>query len=291
MRTSPSRHMLPFVRARDPDDSRPSRASERLRDALSRELARYRLPSAPADLSRVTQAELDPLPAAARRYMLFMGVVDRPRDWSLRVSFEGRFRLNADAPWRPCVAWQYTSAVDPARLFYMNLRMGNGLLPIIGRDTYVGGVGAMRIRPFDLFTIVHARGREFDIGELVTYLNDAILLAPSMLLTPRTTWREVDDDAFEVTLRDHASTVTARVFLDKRGAVHDFITDDRYYATGRQPPKRMRWSTPVRGWSRVLDRPVPTSAQAIWQLPRGPVPYADFRLVRGSLAFNVPPGA
>jgi hypothetical protein len=54
----------------------------------------------------VTDADLSPLPEAARRYLRFMGVVGRPRDWSFRLSFSGRFKVNRSAPWRRCEVWQ-----------------------------------------------------------------------------------------------------------------------------------------------------------------------------------------
>jgi C1A family cysteine protease len=44
--------------------------------------------------------------------------------------------------------------------------------------------------------LLHATARgQFDLGELTTYVNDALMLAPSMLLTPAVTWRAVDDDS------------------------------------------------------------------------------------------------
>ena len=82
---------------------------------------------------------------------------------------------------------------------------------MIGCDTYLDGHGQMVGKLFGLVTIVDGRGEEFDIGELTTYLNDAILIAPSMLLGPGTTWREVDDHSFDVTLTDAGRSVTGRV--------------------------------------------------------------------------------
>jgi hypothetical protein len=40
-----------------------------------------------------------------------------------------------------------------------------------------------------LVTVADGEGREFDLGELVTYVNDAAMLAPSMLLTASATRR------------------------------------------------------------------------------------------------------
>ncbi len=141
----------------------------------------------------VTEGDLKALPEATRRYLGFMGVVGRPRDTSFRLHLRGRFRPSGER-WLDCEVWQYTSQPDVARIFHMRLRVG-GVLPVYGRDLFVGGRGRLVIRPLDLFTVVDARGPEFDAGELVTYLNDAVLLAPSMLLVPERAPR----------LRDHRS--------------------------------------------------------------------------------------
>jgi hypothetical protein len=41
-------------------------------------------------------------------------------------------------------------------------------------------------------TVADDRGEAFDVGEPNTYLNDAVIMAPSMLLTAATSWSEVD---------------------------------------------------------------------------------------------------
>lgn len=95
----------------------------------------------------------------------------------------------------------------------MRVRVAH-LLPLLGRDTYDHGHGHMVGTLFDRFTVVDGHGDEFDIGELATYLDDAILFAPSMLLGTATSWRAVDDTSFEVGLTDAGRTVTGRVRLD-----------------------------------------------------------------------------
>ena len=61
----------------------------------------------------------------------------------------------------------------------------------------------MLIKLLDLITVEDATGEEYDIGELVTYLNDAVLIAPSMLLAPDVSWAPVDASSFDVSLVDH----------------------------------------------------------------------------------------
>jgi hypothetical protein len=232
----------------------------------------------------VTEAEVAGLPAAARRYLGFFGAVGRPRDTTFRAHLTGRFRRARGAGWAACEAWQFNSAPDVSRHFYLRLRLLG--LPVLGRDTYAAGRGRLRIRPLDLFTVEDSQGRELDMGELVTWLNDAALLAPSMLLSPNVSFAAVDGRAFDLTLADHGTTVRARVFLDERGAPVDFETTDRFHGTART-----RWTTPVSGYREVEGRMLPTHGRAIWHFPEGDLPYAEFTFRPGDLAFNVAPGA
>lgn len=254
---------------------------------LRRELSDVELPTGPATAGTVSEADLEGLPEVARRYLEFMGVIGRPRHWSFRARFEGRFQLRGR--WMPAVAWQYNSGLEIARVFVMRLRFAR-IIPMIGVDTYSAGRGEMRGKLLGIVPVAHGEGDEFDQGELVTWLNDAVLLAPSFLLTGAVTWGEVDADSFDLTLTDADRTVSATVFVDERGAPRDFSTTDRY-ADLPGGLTRARWTTPIAGWTTVGGHPVPTAAQAIWHLPEGPMPYVQGRFVPGSLAHDVSPGA
>jgi hypothetical protein len=124
--------------------------------------------------------------------------------------------------------------------------------------------------------VLEAQGLELDIGELVTWLDDAILFAPSMLLRPSVTWAMAGADAFDITLSDAGRTVQARVTIDDRGAPTDVSTTDRFvedpYRPGR-PWVRARWTTPVVGWVREGGRLRPSGVRAVWHLEKGEFPY------------------
>lgn len=257
-----------------------------------REVAAAGLPVGPGPVDVVAMSQITPLPEPAQRYLQFMGVVGRPQDWSFRLGYSGRFRTKPRQPWMKCEAWQYNSRLALARIFHIRIRVG-GLLPIVARDTYVQGHGRMLIKLLDLFTVGDGTGEEYDAGELATYLNDAVLIAPSMLLTPQISWSSVDASSFDLTLTDHGRTVTARVLVDEKGAPRDFSTMDRFCYDPDQPKQltRVRWTTPIAGREVVDGRPLPTGGQAVWHLPRGPFAYLDVRPIPESVAFNVPPGA
>jgi hypothetical protein len=234
----------------------------------------------------VTEADLAELPPVAARYLRAMGVVGRPRTWSLRAHVAGRFRRGPDQPWMPMDAWQYSSAVEVARLFRMRLTFAH-VVPMWGWDTYRGGRGRMLGKLLDLVTVADGSGPEFDTSELVTWLNDAVLMAPGMLLDPRTGWAAASDDSFRVSVTDAGHTVSAEVFLDDEGRPRDFRTDDRY-ADLPGGLVRAPWSTPVAGWTIVDGRLRATGGAAVWHLPDGEYRYGELTLV--DLALDVPPG-
>jgi hypothetical protein len=241
----------------------------------------------------VTEEDLAKLPPAARRYMHFMGVVGRPRDWSFRAGWRGHFRRGPNEEWLPCEAWQYDSAIEVARVFHMRLSLAN-LLPTVVRDTYLNGHGRMQAKACDLVKVVDATGPELDLGEMVTYLNDAVLYAPSMILRPHTEWLSVGQSCFDLKLHDGPLTVSARVLIDGRGAPYEFSTTDRFVRdpyTKRHPLVRALWTTPVDDWFNCEGRVVPREGKAVWHLPGGTFEYARFRLLQRGLAFNVAPGA
>lgn len=256
-----------------------------LTDRLRRDALRLGLPTGPASPGPVPEQEIEDLPEPAQRLFRFSGTVGGPRVWSFRARLRGAFRLGPDRPWMPLDAVQYNSAPSVTRLFHMRLDLA-GVVPMFGADTYVAGRGRMRGKVLDLVTVVEGSGPEFDVGELVTYLNDACLVAPSMLLTPEVDWHPVDGDSFDVSLTDRGITATARVVVDEGGAVRDFTTTDRYCALP-SGLVRARWTTPVKAWTTADGRPVPADGKAVWHLPDGEYTYVrdlSFTEVESNLA-------
>lgn len=251
-----------------------------------RSIAATGLPGGPVRGEPVTEADLAGLPPAAGRYLRAMGVVGRLPTWSLRAHFVGRFRRGPDQPWMPMDAWQYNAGVEVARLFRMRLRFA-GIVPMRGWDTYRRGTGRMRGTVLNLITVADGSGPEFDTSELTTWLNDAVLLAPGMLLHDRTTWDDAGEHAFRVSVTDAGRTVNAEVVLDDDDRPLDFRTEDRW-ADLPGGLLRAPWSTPVAGWTVVDGRPRITGGAAEWQLPEGRFRYGELRLA--DLALDVPPG-
>ncbi|MBL8775053.1 MAG: hypothetical protein JNK12_03940 [Acidimicrobiales bacterium] len=187
----------------------------------------------------------------------------------------------------PAEAWQYNCAHPVARIFHMRLDMA-GVVPMVGRDTLLDGEGRMVGRLLGLVPVANGTGVEYDVGELTTWLNDALVLAPSMLLSQQVTWDEVADDTFDVALTHGSHTVHARVSLDENGAIRDFSSRDRWAA---MPGGLVQaeWTTPFDGWVLAAGHRLPLSGRAIWHLDDGPLTYAEGAFVPGSVAVNLRP--
>lgn len=257
---------------------------------LLAEVAAESLPALPDTEPLVGEEDLAALPAAAQRYLRFMHVVGRPRDRSFLMRFEGRFLFGGE--WVPCECAQLNTRAPIARFFHMRLRL-KGLVPTYVRDVYVHGRGSMVGKVLDVVRMVDDTSEEVSVGECVTWLNDAVMMAPSMLLIPEVVWSDAGDSAFDLALTDGGRTVRARVVLDERGAPVDFITQDRYYAPpgSKDPPARAEWHTPIEGWQELRDRCLPTAASAVWKLASGPLPYVEFPFDPANLERDVPPRA
>jgi hypothetical protein len=252
-------------------------AGRGLFERFAREVAAAGLPAGPDSTDVVSAAEVAALPETVQRYLSFMGVIGAPRHWSFTARFKGRFRLRPGLGWMPAAAWQYNSAVGVARIFVMRIRFAS-VVPMTGVDSYLRGRGRMLGKLLGVVTVADGRGSEFDIGELTTYLNDALLLAPSLLLRPGTDWKQLDEVTFEVTLTDRGHRVSGRVTIDERGAPVDFVTTDRF-ADLPGGLRRAEWHTPIRGWGEGDGQPRPESVGALWRLPEGDLSYIEGRIV------------
>ena len=258
-----------------------------MRRRFQERVDRLDLPTGSGDPAPVSSDDISTLPSAAQRYLRFMGVVGRPRDWSFRAHFVGEFRVRPWQKFMRCDAWQYNTALVPARVYYMRIDFA-GVLPMFSVDIYQAGHGHMHGKLLGLITVADGSGPEFDIGELTTYVNDALMISPSMLLTPNVTWTVVDDHSFDISMSDGGITATARVLVDDHGRMIDFSTTDRWAALP-SGLTRACWTTPINGWLDSGSRQLPTGGCAIW-LDTGEFDYVRGRFIPESVEFNVPPG-
>lgn len=257
-----------------------------IRRQLDDDITRLGLQGRPAARSVVNDDDLAGLPEPAVRYLRRMGVVGAARPLCFRIRFRGEMRLRPGQSWMPLDAWQVNAVAPIVRVFRMRIDVA-GAVPMFGVDRYEDGAGHMDGKLLGLVSVAHGEGPEFDLGELVTWVNDAALLAPAMLLDRRAEWKFVDERSFDVVVTDGPNVVSARLILGEDDRLVDFVTDDRWYA-GVDPPRRTRWHTPIDEWTTAPDgRLFPGRCTATWRLPEGDLAYVRGTFDPATLTYDL----
>ena len=113
-------------------------------DSLKR--ARALLAKAPVGAPPILGVdEISGLPSPVRRWLEASGAVGRPRARTVRLLQRGGLRTAPDQPYMPASAAQYFLVDEPGFVWTVDVTMMR-VIPIVGRDSYVDGLGRMFIK-------------------------------------------------------------------------------------------------------------------------------------------------
>ena len=234
----------------------------------------------------ITFDEIKSLPQPVQRYLKYSGIIGRERIINAKIHFEGEFKMNKKSDWKKVNGVFFDNIPELTRIFYMKMSIMG--IPIVGKDIYINGKGCMKGKVMSLFTIFNESGMQFDIGELVTLLNDFIFL-PSAFLDKRIIWNVIDDNSAKATLKDHGNEVSAVFYFNETGQITNFITIDRFAESedpnSKEKYQRTKWSTPLKNYKKINGINVPTEGDAIWHYKSGEFCYAKFQIKK--IEYNV----
>jgi hypothetical protein len=172
----------------------------------------------------------------------------------------------------------------PSRPFLMDAVMKG--LPVDVFHRFVGDDATFQVRLLSAVAVVDAKGAWLNRAETVTIFNDLCLLAPSMLLDRSIRFEAVDARIVRAFFTRGAETISAELHFDERGALVDFVSDDRVKSSSDGKSfTQMRWSTPLRDYREFGQRQVPTFGESKWHDPAGTFTYGEFELQ--AIDFNV----
>lgn len=234
----------------------------------------------------IGEADLVGMPALVQRYLRAVGVVGRPPVRHFRVTFRGGLRSEPDSAWMPSVALQHTLFNPSKRVFIVHASMYG--VPFDALHVFTSEAATMRVKIASMVQVVDARGPEMDRSETVTFFNDMWLLAPASLVGAPILWEPIDSNSVRARFTEAGHTVSATLSFGPNGLLMNFVSDDRSRSSDGITYERLRWSTPISGWSTIDGRLLPTLAEARWTLPSGEFTYARFELT--AMAYNVSGG-
>lgn len=226
--------------------------------------------------SILTEADIEYLPEPVKNYILNSGSVGKPKVNNFRLEFTGQIRKNEQAEWMPFTTVQYNFLESSTRLFFMKAVMKK--LPVAGYHRFQDGHAFMDIRLFSLFRVQYQSGSEMDISETVTFFNDMCCMAPGTLIDKRIKWLEVVGNKVKAEFTNNNITISAWLYFNDKGALINFISDDRYAAGENNTMERLRWSTPMKDVKEVDGYKLARYAEAIYTYPEGDLCYGTFIL-------------
>ncbi|HEX2444856.1 MAG TPA: DUF6544 family protein [Vicinamibacterales bacterium] len=234
----------------------------------------------------VTEADLAHLPLPVQGYLRVAGVVGQPRVRNFRVRMHGRIRNGRHGRWMPLAAEQYNVVSPPARLFYLNASMFG--IPVQGYHRCVESAASMRVKAAALVPVVSAHGPEMTQSETVTIFNDMCVMAPATLIDQAIDWEGVDARIARARFTNAGHTIQAGLSFNDAGELTDFVSEDRYQISpDGKTSRRLRWSTPIRGYRSYGAVRLAAGGEGRWHEPDGE--YAYIELTIDDVRFNVQP--
>jgi hypothetical protein len=163
-------------------------------------------------------------------------------------------------------------------------------IPVQAFHRFTGATAAMRVKAAWIVPVVDARGPEMTRAETVTLFNDMCVFAPGTLVDPRIEWREIDDHHAAASFTNEGVAIQATLTFNPAFELIDFVSDDRL--AGSSDGKsftRMRWSTPVGGYSSFGQHYLSGYGAGRWHPTDAPA-YDYIELSLKSIRYNVRPG-
>jgi hypothetical protein len=225
----------------------------------------------------LTEADLEPLPAAVQRYIRLTGAIGMPRVQNFRARFHGKIRSGRDARWVPFTGEQCNFYDQPSRFFLMNASMFG--VPFQAFHRFVGASATMRVNVASLVPMVDAKGPAMNESETVTLFNDLCIFAPGALVDRSIQWQEIDPYTVSASFTKGRHTIRATLVFNERGELKDFVSDDRSAASkDGQSFAQMRWSTPLHNYRRFGPHLIMSEGEGVWHAPTGTYTYLHFDL-------------
>jgi hypothetical protein len=212
------------------------------------------------------------LPAIVQQYLHYTQSVGQPKVKNFKAEFVGRMRGKPSDNYMKLHSVQYNFYQKPSRYFFMQAsKMG---LPATGLHCYSNVTATFEVKMLNWLKVVNAKGEKLNRAETVTLFNDMCFIAPATLIDKRITWETMNDTTVKGTYKNENITISALLYFNQKGALMNFISNDRYETDGKQY-HNYPWATPVTDYQMLNGYFLPGKAKLIYQKPEGDFTYGE----------------
>jgi hypothetical protein len=224
----------------------------------------------------ITESDLQHLPAAVKKYLIYAGVIGKEKVLNVRIKSEGKIRSKPEDSWMTFTSEQFNFFDQPTRVFF--IKASKAGIPAKGIHLYKNETAIMVIKIAGLFKVVDAKGSEMNQGETVTVFNDICFLAPATLINKNIQWETIDSLTVKAKYTNGSITIGATLIFNEKGELVDFISSDRFETGDGKNYKNYPWSTPVKQYWDFNGIRVASTASVIYHRPDDDFCYGEFQL-------------
>lgn len=220
----------------------------------------------------ITTEHLFGLPEIVQRYLKETGVVGQTMVSTVQLRQTGKIRTAPDAPWMKVKAVETYNIELSEFLWYADVKM-NPFVWLAGYDRFQDGHGVMKIKMYDLFSVVDASGPSIDQGGMIRYLNELMWL-PMGYLHPSVSWGHGDEKSVEVSITINEMTVSGIIDFNNDALPINF-TAKRFMDDGKGRSSLETWMVPIDSWREYHGVILPEHGYASWMLEDGEFQYIE----------------
>jgi len=209
------------------------------------------------------------LPDPLKKYLRVCGYMNTSVPINANVYWsESWIKMSPDKNWGKLNTIQFNSVRPVGRVAFMKFLS----MPVAARDLYRDGYGEMNGKLLNLIKVVFDNSKETAQSALITTFCECMFI-PGYLLIDNVKWELIDEFSVRGTLIDNGIEVTGVFYFDQEGLFTHFETTDRYYYSGKNTYKKVRFSAFVESYKMQGDLKINEKVRIVWHLPEGDYEY------------------
>ncbi|SHL35994.1 DUF6544 family protein [Flavobacterium chilense] len=212
-------------------------------------------------------SQLNGLPKPVQRYFKYVLKDGMPYISSVRLKHKGLFKTNLKSGFINIKGEQYFSVQKP------QFTWKGTTLFFTARDSFIADKGNLKVSLFNIFTVVDAKGREINEGEMQRWLAESVWFPTNLLPSENITWIAMDENSAKLSFLYKEISFDFIVTFNTVGEIVTLETQ-RFMTNKREP-----WLCKMENYKEINGVKIPVSAEVIWKLKTGDFSYAKFKVI------------
>ena len=241
---------------------------------FKKQIAQLFANSTPISDKKYSLHQIEKLPEPVQRYFKYVLKEGQPYISSVRLTHKGFFKTDLKKDFIKISGEQYFSAQKPQFIWKGTTSM------FTARDFFIDDKGGLMVTLLNTYTIVDAKGTNFDEGELQRWMAESLWFPTNFLPSEYVNW--VALDANTAKLLFHYKTISFD-FIVRFNAIGEIVEiEGERFMTAE---KKEKWICKAANYQELNGVKIPISDQAIWRLKDGDEVYAKFEIQK--IEYNI----